>query len=118
MRAAEGFGPYAPDPELTQLARIRTRQLADQDYFGHTDPYSYTMYVELLSHYGYPYAWAGENLAFNNHAISESPERAVLTLMGSEAHRANILTNDFTRVGVGEFTTADGRHMYALIFVG
>ena len=50
--------------------------------------------------------------------LPESPERAVVSLMNSPSHRANILDTDFYRVGIGEFTTADGRHFYAMIFLG
>ena len=117
-RAATGLDAYVLDTGLSQLARVRTRQLADQGYFDHTDPFGYLMYVELLSHYGYGYAWAGENLAVNNYSVSESPERAVDTLLASESHSANILADDFERVGIGEFTAPDGRHFYAIIFLG
>ena len=76
------------------------------------------MYVELLAHFGYTsYAWAGENLALNNYGVGESPERAVAALMKSPTHKANILAGDFFRIGVGELTTADGRHFYAMIFL-
>ncbi len=118
-RAAAGLAPYAFDQNLSRIARIRVQQLVDQDYFGHTDPFGYSMYVELLAHFGYTsYAWAGENLAMNNYGVAESPERAVAALMRSPTHRANILAGDFFRIGIGELTTPDGRHFYAMIFLG
>ena len=76
------------------------------------------MYVELLAKFGYSYAWAGENLAINNFALAESPERAVASLMKSPTHRANILAGDFFRIGIGEVTAPDGRHFYVMIFLG
>ncbi len=117
-RTAAGLAPYTLNAGLTKIARTRSQQLLDQDYFGHVDPYGYSMYTELLTHFGFRYAWAGENLALNNFALSESPERAVVTLMKSPTHRANILANDFFQVGIGEVTAADGRHFYAIIFIG
>jgi uncharacterized protein YkwD len=92
--------------------------MADQGYFGHVDPYGYSMYTELLQKFGYRYAWAGENLALNNYNVSESPERAIISLMKSPTHAANILGSAFSRIGIGEVTTADGRHIYAMIFLG
>jgi hypothetical protein len=74
--------------------------------------------AELLGKFGYRYAWAGENLALNNYSLAESPERAVIALMKSPTHAANILAGDFFRIGIGEVTTADGRHLYAMIFLG
>lgn len=118
-RAAAGLAPYVLDSGLTTVARTRSQQLIDQNYFAHTDPYGYSMYVELLAHFGFTsYAWAGENLAMNNYALSESPERATSSLMNSPTHRANILATDFFRVGIGEITDARGRHYFTMIFLG
>lgn len=117
-RADEGLAPLVPDDGLNQLARIRARQLADQGYFGHVDPEGYTMYTELLTLTGSSYNWAGENLALNDSPMSESPASAFAALMQSPDHRENILAADYARVGIGELTTPDGRHIYAMIFVG
>ncbi|MCL4240215.1 MAG: hypothetical protein KJ048_02585 [Dehalococcoidia bacterium] len=119
QRAAEGLAPYVLDAGLTKVARTRSQQLIDQNYFAHTDPYGYSMYVELLAHFGFTsYAWAGENLAMNNYAVVESPERATTSLMNSPTHRANIMATDFFRVGIGEITDARGRHYFTMIFLG
>ena len=118
-RAAAGLPPLVLEAGLTKIARTRSHQLIDQGYFAHTDPYGYSMYVELLAHFGYTsYAWAGENLAMNNYDVSESPERATKSLMNSPTHRANILATDFFRVGIGEVTDAEGRHFFTMIFLG
>ncbi len=118
-REKAGLPPLAYDHGLSIIARTRVQQLVDQGYFAHVDPYGYRMYVELLAHFGYTsYAWAGENLAMNNYSVAESPERAMIALMNSPSHRANILSGDFSRVGIGELTTPDGRHFYAMIFLG
>ncbi|MBI5947955.1 MAG: hypothetical protein HY875_07445 [Chloroflexi bacterium] len=117
-RVNAGLAPLAYDSGLTIVARTRSQQLVDQNYFAHVDPYGYSMYTELLARFGYGYAWAGENLALNNFDASESAQRAVIALMKSPSHRANILATDFSRVGIGEVTTADGRHYYTMIFLG
>ncbi len=93
--------------------------MTDQGYFSHVDPYGYSMYTALLKYFGYTsYAWAGENLAMNNYGAAEASERSLATLMNSPTHRANILASDFSRVGVGEVTTSDGRHIFTMIFLG
>ncbi|MGI8926343.1 MAG: CAP domain-containing protein, partial [Tepidiformaceae bacterium] len=117
-RTAAGLAPYAYDTGLAHIARIRSRQMADQQYFGHVDPYGYAMYTELLAYFGYGYAWAGENIALNNYSAGESAERALISLMNSPSHRANILAGDFSRIGVGEVSLSDGRHYYTMIFLG
>jgi uncharacterized protein YkwD len=118
-RAAAGLPAYRYDPTLSVIARTRSQQMVDQGYFGHTDPHGYSMYVELLAHFGIgTYAWAGENLAVNNFGVHESPERAVVALMNSASHRANILADVFDRVGIGLVTHQDGRKFYTMIFLG
>lgn len=116
-RAAHGLSPFVLDSGLTNIARIRSQQLIDQGYFGHIDPHGYKMYAELLRHFGYGFAAAGENLAMNNYGMDQSPEVALEGLMNSATHRANILAGDFWRVGVGMVTAADGRHFYTVIFL-
>lgn len=118
-RVKAGLPAYTYDAGLTKVARTRSQQMADQGYFAHKDPYGYTMYTELLAYFGYAsYAWAGENLAMNNYAVGESASRAVVSLMNSPTHKANLLADDFFRIGIGEVTTADGRHIFSMIFLG
>lgn len=117
-RVAAGMAPLTLVHNLTVIARTRSQQLVDQGYFGHKDPYGYSMYVELLALHGYAtYAWAGENLAMNNFSEAESPERAVVALMNSPTHKRNILATEFSRIGVGLVTLADGRKYYTMIFL-
>lgn len=117
-RANAGLAPYRLEGGLTKIARTRSQQLIDQNYFAHRDPYGYSMYVELLAYFGYnSYAWAGENLAMNNWPAETSASEAMRGLMNSPTHRANILAGDFSRIGVGEVTVADGRHFFTMIFL-
>lgn len=117
-RANAGLAPYALESGLTTIARTRSQQLIDQNYFAHRDPYGYSMYVELLAYFGYnSYAWAGENLAMNNWPADTAANEAIRGLMNSPTHRANILASDFSRIGVGEVTSADGRHFFTMIFL-
>lgn len=118
-RANAGLAPYALEGGLTKIARTRSQQLIDQNYFAHRDPFGYSMYVELLKHFGYySYAWAGENLAMNNWPAGTAANEAIKGLMNSPTHRANILAGDFSRIGVGEVSTSDGRHFFTMIFLG
>ena len=118
-RANAGLAPYRLEGGLTKIARTRSQQLIDQNYFAHRDPFGYSMYVELLAYFGYTsYAWAGENLAMNNWPAETAANEAMRGLMNSPTHRANILAGDFTRIGIGEVTVADGRHFFTMIFLG
>jgi uncharacterized protein YkwD len=118
-RAKAGLAPYVWDAGLTKIARTRSQQLIDQGYFGHVDPFGYAMYVELLAYFGFTqYAWAGENLAMNNFPVDQTAATAMRGLMNSPTHRANLLAGDFSRIGVGQVTDAQGRHYFTMIFLG
>lgn len=118
-RSKAGLAPYVLDAGLTKVARTRSQQMADQNYFAHTDPSGRTMYTALLAYFGYTsYAWAGENLAMNSYGSGEAAGRAVISLMNSPTHRDNLLASDFFRIGIGEVTTTDGRHIFTMIFLG
>ncbi len=119
QRVAAGLPALTLDEGLTSIARTRSQQLIDQNYFAHTDPYGYTMYVELLREGGYGWRLAGENLAKNNLPSATSAGSAGDALMASPAHRENMLDETYTRVGIGEVTAADGlTHYYAMVFLG
>lgn len=119
QHTSAGLPGLALDVGLTKIARIRSQQMADQDYFGETDPFGYTMNVELLAYFGYQgYLWTGENISMNNDPLDRAAETAMGSIMAKPVHRANILAKDYYRIGVGEVTTADGRHIFTLIFLG
>jgi len=117
-RQKAGLPALALDAGLSRIARIRSEQMIEQNYFGHVDPTGLSMYTELLAHFGYGYAWAGENLALNNYSVDQAAERAMTALMNSPTHRANILADDYFRIGIGEISTPDGRHFFTMIFLG
>lgn len=119
QRASAGLPSLALDTGLTKIARIRAQQMADQDYFAEIDPFGYTMNIELLAYFGYEgYLWTGENISMNNDPLAIAAESAVDSIMSNAVHRMNVLAKDYYRIGVGVVTTADGRHIFTLIFLG
>lgn len=116
-RAAAGLPALAVDVDLVAIARIRSRDMAARGYFSHTNPEGQTAFT-LLDQLGIPYSWAGENLARNNYPMAEAVAVAVADLMASASHRANILSVNYTRVGVGYAEDGDGMHYLTTVFVG
>ncbi|HEY5477236.1 MAG TPA: CAP domain-containing protein [Tepidiformaceae bacterium] len=106
------------DDGLSHIALIRANQMANQSYLGTTDPAGYTMFSELLTRAGYSYTWAGENLDADNYSVASSPSAALAAFLATEPTRENLLSSAFNRMGVGEVTAPDGRHLYAVVFVG
>ncbi len=94
-RAAYGLAPLAIDPELSRIARIKSEDMRDNQYFAHTSP-TYGSVRDMLKRFGYTYEAAGENIA--NHATIEKSQAA---LISSPGHRRNILSTAYTKVGIG-----------------
>jgi uncharacterized protein YkwD len=115
-RANAGLPALAYDATLTRVGRTRVRQMIDQGYFAHVDPYGYTMYVELLRYFGAPFGAAGENLARNNQVASRAAAEALSGLMRSPGHRANMLGAHYRKAGVGHAIDGSGMHYFAIIF--
>ena len=80
---------------LEQAARLKAEDMAQKSYFSHSSPDGKTPWY-WLEQVGYSYTAAGENLAVN-FFDSQDIETA---WMNSASHRANILNNKFTEIGI------------------
>ena len=109
-RTAYGLAPLTLDPELCRIARIKSEDMRDNQYFAHTSP-TYGDVRDMLSHFGYAYQAAGENIA--NHATVEKAQAA---LISSPGHRRNILSTTYTKVGIGVALDQNGYVYLTQIF--
>ncbi len=89
-------------PLLDEAARQKAEDMAQEGYFSHDSPEGVTPWY-WFKKVGYQYAYAGENLAVH---FSDS-EDVVNAWMDSPGHRANILNNHYTEIGIG---TAKGTY--------
>ena len=94
-RARYNLAPLIIDPALCRIARIKSEDMRNNRYFAHTSP-SYGDVRQMLSHFGYKYSAASENIA--HHA---SIEKAQAAFLSSPGHRKNVLSAGYTKVGLG-----------------
>jgi len=94
-RSTAGLAPLKMDAKLMGIARLKSKDMIDKNYFSHTSP-TYGDPFAMMKDYGVEYLMAGENLAGNS-----SLPGAHEALMNSPGHRANILKPEFTHVGIG-----------------
>ncbi|MDE2031333.1 MAG: hypothetical protein KGI58_03710 [Patescibacteria group bacterium] len=80
---------------LDNAARLKAEDMAKYGYFAHTSPQGITPWY-WFNKAGYAFKYAGENLAIN-FTESDNVENAWLA---SPSHRANILNNHFTEIGI------------------
>ena len=83
------------NPLLQEAARLKANDMAAKSYFSHESPEGKTPWY-WLEQAGYEYVYAGENLAVN---FIDS-EDVVVAWMNSPAHRANMLNDKFSEIGI------------------
>jgi uncharacterized protein YkwD len=114
-RIANGLPALIVKDMLTDVARARSEEMTRLNYFAHYYEGG-TSAFELLRLAGARFSKAGENLAKVHGAGDQSVELAINALMGSVAHRANILEPRYVRVGVGAVTSDDGVTVFTMIY--
>lgn len=95
-RAKNGLAALKVDTTLSKMAREKSRDMSVNGYFSHTSP-TYGSPFDMMKQYGITYRAAGENIAMGQ----RTPEEVVQAWMNSEGHRKNILSSNFTHIGVG-----------------
>ena len=103
IRVKNGLGELVADEELSRVARIKSQDMKDNDYFSHTSPV-YGSPFDMMKSFGISYKSAGENIARGQ----MTPQAVVTGWMNSPGHRANILNASYNRIGVGY--VADGNY--------
>lgn len=91
-----------PNAQLQEAAQLKANDMASKGYFAHESPDGRDPWY-WFSQAGYNFVYAGENLA-----VYFSDSDAVNTAwMNSPEHRANILSDHFTQIGIA---TAEGMY--------
>ena len=102
-RVKAGVKPLTEDWELSRVARYKSQDMRDNNYFSHTSPV-YGSPFDMIKNFGITYRSAGENIARGQ----INPRAVVKAWMNSSGHRKNILNASYTKIGVGY--VADGRY--------
>ncbi|MBI2013863.1 MAG: hypothetical protein HYS87_03500 [Candidatus Colwellbacteria bacterium] len=102
-RAEQGLPPLSENLKLKNAAIAKVKDMFALEYFEHVSPNG-TGPADLAAGANYQFILIGENLALGNWA---GDEMVVDGWMNSPGHRANILNQRFTEIGVyaekGEF---------------
>ncbi|KKI89656.1 sporulation protein [Bacillus sp. SA1-12] len=95
-RAKQGLPALKVDLELSKVAREKSADMQRNNYFSHTSP-TYGSPFDMMKKFGITYKAAGENIAKGQ----RTPQEVVNAWMNSEGHRKNILSSNYTHIGVG-----------------
>lgn len=95
-RKKAGLSPLSYNEELSKVARIKSQDMADKNYFSHNSP-TYKDPFTMMKNFGIKYGQAGENIAKGY----PNADSVIKGWMNSPGHRANILNSSFKKIGVG-----------------
>ncbi|MGO4527723.1 CAP domain-containing protein [Paenibacillus sp. 2TAF8] len=95
-RAKAGLGALSSDALLDKVAMAKVKDMSNNNYFDHQSP-TYGSPFDMMKQFGVTYSYAGENIAKGQ----KTPQEVVTAWMNSAGHRANILSKNFTHIGVG-----------------
>ncbi len=109
-RAQNGLKALTYDWELSRVARYKSQDMKNNNYFSHTSP-TYGTPFQMMKSFGISYRTAGENIAKGQ----ATPQAVVDAWMNSSGHRANILNSSFTKIGVGY--VSNGKY-WTQMFIG
>ena len=109
-REKVGLNPVTIDDGVTAAANVRAKETKTS--FSHTRPDGTSCFTALKEQ-NVNYRGAGENIAWGQ----KTPEAVMEAWMNSSGHRANILNEKFTKIGVGLYQDSNGRNYWAQMFI-
>jgi uncharacterized protein YkwD len=95
-RANAGLGALTSQSQLTQAAQNHAFDEGCNFFMSHTGSDGSSA-LDRIVRAGYAYSWWGENVA----AGYDTPADVMVAWMNSPTHRDNILSPNFTEIGIG-----------------
>jgi len=94
-REKASLSPLIVDYRLVEIARLKARDMIDNNYFDHISP-KYGTPFAMMQEEEINYLLAGENIAG-----ARTVEKGFEKLMESTEHKENILEEKYDKVGIG-----------------
>ena len=111
-RSNRGLPLLKLNTELSRVARFKSQDMIDKKYFSHTSP-TYGSPFDMMQSFGLKFSAGGENIAYGQKTASE----VMNSWMNSSGHRANILSQAYTQIGIGVAKTASGTLYWTQMFM-
>lgn len=111
-RAKAGLQPLTANWELCRIARYKSQDMINKNYFSHISP-TYGTPFNMMENFGITFSSAGENIAMGQ----KSPAEVMNSWMNSPGHRANILSPSYSQIGVGLAKSSTGVCYWTQMFI-
>ena len=100
--------------KLDTAALNHSPDMANRGFFSHNTPEGGTP-DQRIAAAGYNFSWWGENI-YKSAQGDASAQAAFTSWVNSSGHRANMLSSNFTQIGIGRATASDGRTYWTNTF--
>ncbi|MHB1337064.1 MAG: CAP domain-containing protein [Candidatus Humimicrobiaceae bacterium] len=114
-RTQNGVNTILPNEHLSSIARIRSADMLNRNYFSHYTPEGKNVF-DILKENNVIFKYAGENLAKASPTSWGSPEAITIAWMNSPTHKDNILRSAYGGIGICVIDGGDTR-MVTTIFM-
>lgn len=104
-RVQNGLKPFEWSDELGDVARAHSKDMADNNFFSHTNLSGQTPF-DRMDKAGIKYTAAAENIA----AGKKDAKSVVESWINSDGHRANILNPELNKLGVGCYVNNNSKY--------
>ena len=111
-REKVGLKALTIDKEVQNVARLKAKDMVDNNYFSHTSP-KYNSPFDMLKNFKVSYRTAGENIAGNSSNVA-----AVNAWMNSEGHKENILNTAYNYTGIAVIKSPVYGKIFVQMFIG
>ena len=103
-RTAAGLAALSYNNTMEHYARFKSQDMGDRGYFDHANPEGQYITAKMKAD-GVSYMAWGENIAYISGMSGNSTlaDKFMTNWMNSSGHRANILSTNFTSIGVGVY---------------
>ncbi len=112
QRAANGLSPLKSKWELCRVARYKSQDMINKNYFAHQSP-TYGSPFDMMESFGIRFSAGGENIAYGQ----KTPQEVMNAWMNSPGHRSNILSPTYNQIGVGVAKKSNGTYYWTQMFI-
>lgn len=112
VRAEKNLPSLIENKKLNILADKKAKIMANENNLSHTAG-GYKTFSDFLVENNVDFLAVGENIARN----WKTPEEVMKAWLSSKGHRANIMSEKFTQIGVGKAISSNGDIYWVQLFI-
>lgn len=112
VRAEKNLPPLIENKKLNILADKKAKIMANENNLSHTAG-GYKTFSDFLIENNVKFLAVGENIARN----WKTPEEVMKAWISSKGHRANIMSEKFSQIGVGKAVSSNGDIYWVQLFI-